>query len=358
MVSIGRTGRATPFAVLEPVFVGGSTVGLATLHNEDQVRLKDVRPGDTVVVRKAGDVIPEVVGPVLSLRTRGARHWKFPTTCPSCGEPLVRLEGESDTFCTNLECPAQRVQRIVHFASRGAMDIEGLGEKRVVQLVEAGLVSDVGDIYALDAPDLIGIERMGVLSVENLLGAIEASKSKALSRVLVGLGIRHLGPTGSRALARTYGTLDAITGASVEELAAADGIGTVIAESVVEFLSSPTNRSVLDKLAAAGLDLTEPGGRVPAPGGPAAAAAEGLTLAGRSVVVTGTLESHTREEAEEAISALGGKSPGTVSKKTWAVVVGSEPGAAKLRKAEELGIPIVDGSRFDELLDTGQIPAS
>ncbi len=363
MVSIGRTGRATPFAVLEPVFVGGSTVGLATLHNEDQVRLKDVRPGDTVVVRKAGDVIPEVVGPVLSARKRGARLWKFPTTCPSCGQPLVRLEGESDTFCTNLECPAQRVQRIVHFASRGALDIEGLGEKRVVQLVEAGLVSDVGDIFTLAAPALIEIERMGALSVENLLGAIESSKSQPLSRVLVGLGIRHLGPTGSRALSRTYGNLDAITAASVEELAAVEGIGNVIAESVVEFLGATTNAAVLDKLRDAGLSLTEPGGARPAPdpaGAPAGGAATdaALTLAGRSVVVTGTLESHTREEAEEAILARGGKSPGSVSAKTWAVVVGSEPGAAKLRKAEDLGIPVVDGSRFEELLAGGEIPTT
>ena len=180
MVSIGRTGRATPFAVLEPVFVGGSTVGLATLHNEDQVRLKDVRPGDTVVVRKAGDVIPEVVGPVLSARSKRSRPWHFPKTCPSCGGPLVRLPGESDTFCTNIDCPAQRVQRIVHFASRGALDIEGLGEKRVVQLVEAGLLSDPGDIYSLGSAPLVTLERFGDLSVDNLLAAIEASKAPPL----------------------------------------------------------------------------------------------------------------------------------------------------------------------------------
>jgi DNA ligase (NAD+) len=363
MVSIGRTGRATPFAVLDPVFVGGSTVALATLHNEDQVRLKDVRPGDTVVVRKAGDVIPEVVGPVLTSRKRGSRAWKFPAKCPSCGEALVRLAGESDTFCTNLECPAQRVQRIVHFASRGAMDIEGLGEKRVVQLVDAGLVSDVGDIYGLEARALIDIERMGALSVPNLLRAVDDSRSRPLSRVLVGLGIRHLGPTGSRALARTYGTLDAIGGATVEELAAVDGIGNVIAESVVEFLASPTNSAVLDKLRRGGLVLTEPGGGMLVPGAvpsgdDAAGDAAAPLLAGRSVVVTGTLASHSREEAEEAIVSRGGKSPGSVSSKTWAVVVGAEPGAAKLRKADELGVPIVDGSRFEELLATGEIPGS
>ena len=359
MVSIGRTGKATPFAVLEPVFVGGSTVSLATLHNEDQVRLKDVRPRDTVVVRKAGDVIPEVVGPVLSARRRGARRWKFPTTCPSCGEPLLRLEGESDTFCTNLECPAQRVQRIVHFASRGAMDIEGLGEKRVVQLVEAGLVGDVGDIYGLEAPALVEIERMGALSVENLLRAVEASKARPLSRVLVGLGIRHLGQAGSRALARTYGTLDAITAASVDELAAVDRIGRVIAESVVEFLGSATNGAVLDTLRRSGLAHTEPGGGPAAPGaaGDGDGEAGAQTLAGKSVVVTGTIEGYTREEAEEAIMRRGGKSPGSVSAKTFAVVVGTDPGAAKLSKAEALGVPVVDGRRFDDLLATGEIPA-
>jgi DNA ligase (NAD+) len=375
MVSIGRTGRATPFAVLDPVFVGGSTVGLATLHNEDQVRLKDVRPGDTVIVRKAGDVIPEVVGPVLSARRRGARRWHFPTTCPSCGSPLVRLPGESDTFCTNIDCPAQRVQRIVHFASRGALDIEGLGEKRVVQLVEAGLLSDPGDIYALRPEALVGLERFGDLSVDNLLAAVEASKSRPLSRLLVGLGIRHLGPTGSRAMARAYGSLDALMDLDVAELAAVDGIGPVIADSVVEFFTSPPNRAVIDRLRAAGVGLVEPGspaagvGRGPAgaasapgaageQGAPGPGGAVSPTLAGRSVVVTGTLEGYTREEAEEAILARGGKSPGSVSARTWAVVVGTEPGAAKRKKAEDLGIPVVDGDRFAELLDTGEIPGS
>ncbi|HXX91905.1 MAG TPA: NAD-dependent DNA ligase LigA [Acidimicrobiales bacterium] len=356
LVSIGRTGRATPFAVLEPVFVGGSTVGLATLHNEDQVRLKDVRPGDVVIVRKAGDVIPEVVGPVIAERKRGARRWRFPTTCPSCGGPLVRLPGESDTFCTNIDCPAQRVQRIVHFASRGAMDIEGLGEKRVTQFVELGLLSDPGDIYSLDAVRLVSIERFGELSVDNLLRAVDASRGRPLSRLLVGLGIRHLGPTGARALARAMGSLDAIIHAGVDELAAVDGIGPVIADSVAEFLASPANRVVIDKLAAAGVSLEEPGARRGEPG-PGAPAGTPQALAGRVVVVTGTLEGFTREEAEEAIVARGGSSPGSVSRKTWAVVVGTAPGSAKLRKAEELGIPVVDGARFTELLETGELPA-
>jgi DNA ligase (NAD+) len=382
MVSIGRTGRATPFAMLEPVFVGGSTVSVATLHNEDQVRLKDVRPGDTVVVRKAGDVIPEVVGPVLSARPRGLRLWRFPKSCPSCGGSLVRLPGESDTFCTNLECPEQRVQRIAHFASRVAMDIEGLGEKRVAQLVGAGLLTDLGDIYGLDRPRLVELERMGDLSADNLLASIGRSKARPLSRLLVGLGIRHLGPTGSRAIARERGSLEDIMSASVEELAAVEGIGPVIADSLVEFLSSPENKNVIEKLRSYGVNMTEPApgvasrigpgdGAAPADSGRGASragvadgsASEGTgragldqTLAGRSVVVTGTIEGYSREEAEEAIIARGGKSPGSVSSKTWAVVVGVEPGTAKLQKAQDLRIPVVDGSRFDELLSTGELP--
>jgi DNA ligase (NAD+) len=372
MVSIGRTGRATPFAVLEPVFVGGSTVGLATLHNEDQVRLKNVRPGDTVVVRKAGDVIPEVVGPVLSERPKRSRPWKFPTTCPSCGEGLVRLPGESDTFCTNLNCPAQRVQRIVHFASRGAMDIEGLGEKRVIQLVEAGLLSDPADVYSLRRDELEALERMAQISADNLLRAVEGSKDRPLSRVLVALGIRHLGPTGARALARAFPSLDELLDAPVDAVAEVEGIGPVIADSVAEFLASAANRDVIEKLRHAGLTLREPGpaaGRgVAGAGSGGAAASVGAgnggggagalahTLAGKSIVVTGTLDAYTREEAEEAILARGGKSPGSVSAKTFALVVGTEPGAAKLRKAEELGIPIVDGSRFGELIETGEVP--
>ena len=416
MVSIGRTGRATPFAMLEPVFVGGSTVRLATLHNEDQVRLKDVRPGDLVVVHKAGDVIPEVVGPVLApggdaagdggagspspgANSPGRRPpwrrppWRFPTTCPSCGGPLTRLPGESDTYCTNIDCPAQRVQRIVHFASRSGMDIEGLGEERVVQLVEAGMVADPADLYLLEAPRLETLERMGAVSSKNLVDAIADSKSRPLSRLLVALGIRHVGPTGARALARAFGTLGALRHAAATELAAVEGVGAVIADSLTEFFSNPQNVAVVDRLVALGLQTEEPGASRTAPGGAAsgagtsgggqaagvaaagvaaagvaaagvpaagvaAAGVLGLpqTLAGKSVVVTGTLEGYTREEAEEAILSRGGKSPGTVSKKTLAVVIGASPGAAKTQKAEELGVPVVDGSRFAELLETGDVP--
>jgi DNA ligase (NAD+) len=361
-VSIGRTGRATPFAVLEPVFVSGSTVGMATLHNEDQVRAKDVRPGDTVIVRKAGDVIPEVVGPVLDgPGGPGTRPppWTFPTTCPSCGGPLVRLPGESDTYCTNIDCPAQRVQRLVHFAGRSGLDIEGLGEQRVRQLVAAGLVADPADLYHLAAPDLVGLEGLGELSVANLLEAIEASKARPLSRLLVALGIRHVGPTGARALARAFGSIETLRGAAVETLAAVEGVGPVIADAVVTFLANPANQAVLDRLAQAGLSLVEPGvppGGTVAAAGPAPAEAAG-PLAGKSVVVTGSVPGFTREEAEAAIVARGGKSPGSVSKRTFCVVVGDDPGTAKVAKAEELGVPMVDAERFAELLERGEIPA-
>lgn len=370
-VSIGRTGRATPFAVLEPVFVGGSTVSRATLHNEDQVRAKDVRPGDLVVVRKAGDVIPEVVGPVprgapgaggTTPPKRRRSPWKFPTVCPSCGMPLQRLEGESDTFCTNIDCPSQRVQRLVHFASRSAMDIEGLGEERVVQLVGAGMVADPADLYGLEQERLAGLERMGDLSAANLVAAVETSKGRPLSRLLVALGIRHLGPTGARALARAGGSLRALQEAPVEDLAVVEGIGPVIADSVVGFLANPANRAVIERLRAVGVNDAEPGARgvlgAGAVGPPDSGdgSAPPQTLAGKSVVVTGTLPGHSREEAEEAIVARGGKSPGSVSKRTFAVVVGEAPGAAKTSKAESLGVPVVPGDRFDQLLETGEIP--
>jgi DNA ligase (NAD+) len=343
MVSIGRTGKATPFAMLEPVFVGGSTVALATLHNEDQVRAKDVRPGDTVTVRKAGDVIPEVVGPVLASRPNGLRRWKFPTTCPACSAPLVRLEGESDTFCTNAECPAQLAGRIGHYASRGAMDIEGLGEKTVLTLTGRGMVHDVGDLYGLTYDDLIGLEGFADISVRNLLDAIERSKSRPLPNLLVGLNIRHLGGTGAQVVARAFGHIDRIMEMSEEEIAAAPGVGPVIAKSVHEFFAHETNRAVVEKLRTAGVNFQGP----QAPDVP-------QTLAGRSIVVTGTLESLSRERAEEAVKERGGKAPGSVSKKTDYVVVGQGPGAAKVNKATELGVPVLDEAAFLRLLETGQ----
>ena len=344
MVSIGRTGKATPFAMLEPVRVSGSTVQLATLHNEDQVRLKDVRPGDTVIVRKAGDVIPEVVAPVLARRPPGLPPWEFPRSCPVCGAPLVRHPGESDTYCTNAECPGQRDQRIIHFASRGGMDIEGLGEKRVAQLTKAGLLSDVGDIYFLRYEDLIGLEGFADLSVRNLLAAIDESRSRSLDRLLVALGIRHVGAGGAEVLAAAFGHLDRILKASEEELAAPPGVGEVIARSVHAFFSLEPNRAVVEKLRRAGVNFAGPvsGGELP------------QTLAGVSVVVTGTLSSMSREAAVDAVKARGGSSPGSVSRRTSYLVAGTEPGAAKVAKAAELGVPVLDEDAFSRLLETGQ----
>jgi len=344
MVSIGRTGRATPFAQLEPVFVGGSTVALATLHNQDEVARKDVRPGDTVIVRKAGDVIPEVVGPVLAKRRKGARRWKFPTTCPVCGGPLVRLEGEADHRCVNFDCPAQRVQRIVFFASRGAMDIEGLGEERVAQFVEAGLLADAGDVYSLTVEQLTPLERIGERSAENLVAGIDASKARPLAKLLVALGIRHVGPAAAAELARALGHLDRIEAASIEELTAVDGVGSVIAESIRSFFESERNRAVLDKLRAAGVNLEGPRA--------AAAPAGAPSLDGFTFVVTGTLDRYTREEALAEIESRGGRVTSSVSKRTSYVVAGQNPGS-KLAKAESLGVTVLDEAGFADVLEHG-----
>jgi DNA ligase (NAD+) len=345
LVSIGRSGRATPFARLRPVFVGGSTVSLATLHNQDQVALKDVRPGDTVIVRKAGDVIPEVVGPVVELRPPGLEPWRFPTSCPVCHGPLVRLDGEADTYCTNADCQGQRVQRIAHFASRSAMDIEGLGEQRVALLVTNKLVRDPGDIYALTVADLTGLESFAALSASNLVAAIDASRQRPLADLLVGLGIRHLGTTLAPTLARAFGHFDRILLAPTEQLAAVDGVGPIIALSIRSFLDSEPNRAVIEKLRRAGVNFEGPPGVGLAP-----------ILAGMSIVVTGTLEGFTREEAEIAITSRGGKSPGSVSAKTTAVVVGESPGAAKLSKAVDLGVPVLDETGFVRLIEDGRLP--
>jgi DNA ligase (NAD+) len=381
MISIGKTGKATPFAVLEPVRVSGSTVHLATLHNEDQVRAKDVRPGDTVIVRKAGDVIPEVVGPVLELRPKASKPWVFPKTCPVCHGPLVRLEGESDTYCTNLDCPAQRIQRIVHFASRQAMDIEGLGEQRVTQLIDAGLLLDVGDLYSLGdhEAELIHMEGLGELSVANLLEALEVSKSRPLRRVLTGLAIRHVGTSVAGILARAFPTMDALELASLDQLAQLDGVGEKIAQSVRAFFDSERNQAVLAKLRKAGLELREPtsatlsrAGSISEPGSagvqgrqlpeggleslPSGLSVKPGALAGKSVVVTGTLEHFTREQAKELIEAAGGKSPGSVSAKTFALVVGADPGASKVTQAERYDVVTVDEEGFLHLLATGELP--
>ena len=345
-ISVGRTGRVTPFAVLEPVFVGGSTVSMATLHNRDQVIAKDVRPGDTVVVRKAGDVIPEVVGPVLAKRPKGSTPWEFPTTCPcNMTSTLVKMDDQADTRCVETSCPFQRDQRIIYFASRGGMDIEGLGERTVFALSDAGLVEDVGDLYALTVEHLLTLEGFAQRGAQNLIDALAQSKTRPLPKLLTALGIKHLGPAAADSLATHFGTLDAIAAASNEELSAIDGVGTVIAESIVSWFSADTNMKVIEKLRTAGVDF----GRVEISDEP-------QTLVGKAVVVTGSLENYSREGAEEAIKKRGGKSPGSVSAKTFAVVLGESPGASKLSKAEQLKIPMLDEAGFEILLRTGELP--
>jgi DNA ligase (NAD+) len=344
-VSIGRTGRATPFAVLQPVVVAGSTVGMATLHNREQVQLKDVRPGDTVVVRKAGDVIPEVVGPVLDKRPKNSKPWKFPDTCPcDLKSILVQIEGESDTRCVEPSCPFQRDQRIIHFASRGGMDIEGLGEKTVFALSDLQLIQDVGDLYSLTQEQLLQIEGFGELSATNLLQALEKSKSKPLPKLLTALGIKHLGPAASESLAKTFGNLDNIVTATEDQLSTIDGVGPSIAQSIINWCNQKQNKAIIAKLKKAGVDF-----------GNVQVSQLAQTLLGKAIVVTGSVEGFTREEAEAAIKDRGGKSPGSVSAKTYCVVVGSEPGASKVTKANELKIPIIDAARFQQLLDSGTI---
>ena len=342
-VSIGRTGRATPYAVLEPVVVAGSTVSMATLHNQDQVALKDVRPGDLVIVRKAGDVIPEVVAAVPEKGFKRKPAWKFPTTCPECGGALERVGEESDTYCVNAACPAQQMQQIIHFASRGALDIEGLGEQRVSQLLEAGLISDVADLFTLDVARIAALEGLGELSANSLVSAIEGAKTMPLSRVLVGLGIRHVGPVAAREIAKVFKTYDSLKAAPLEVLEAIDGVGPVIAQSMFEFARDPESAQRLERLKASGVALVEP----------EVSNELEQTLSGKAVVVTGSVDGYSRDGAEAAIIARGGTSPGSVSKKTYCVVVGDAPGASKVSKAEELAIPMIPGSEFESLLNTG-----
>jgi DNA ligase (NAD+) len=346
MVSIGRTGAATPTAVLEPVLVSGSTVGLATLHNEDEVARKDVRPGDTVFVRKAGDVIPEIVGPVLTKRPAGAEPWKMPATCPACDTPLVRPEGEVVTRCPNTTgCPTQRWATLVHFAGRGAMDIEHLGEKTVAALIEAGRLRDAADIYRVSADDLAELEGFKDKSIANLLDAIEASKQRPLDRLLVGLSIRHVGGHVAEVLARRFRTLAALAAASEEELAAVHEIGPTVAASVAAWFATERNQDLIRRLVEAGLNTRAEGGESDIP----------RVLEGRALVLTGGLDGFTRDEATRAIEARGGRVTSSVSKRTDWVVVGTDAGS-KADRAAELGIPTLDEAAFRDLLDNGPPP--
>ncbi|GAA4345519.1 NAD-dependent DNA ligase LigA [Angustibacter luteus] len=348
-VNVGRTGRVTPFAVMEPVLVSGSTVEMATLHNADEVRRKGVLIGDTVVLRKAGDVIPEVLGPVIDLRPDDAREFVMPTHCPSCGTELAaQREGDVDIRCPNSRsCPAQLRERLFHVASRGAFDIEAMGFEAAQSLLDAGVVQDEGDLFGLSEQQLSAVplftRKDGELSANGgkLLANLEKAKAQPLWRVIVALSIRHVGPTAARALATELGSLDAIRSAAQDELAAVDGVGPVIAEAVVEWFGVDWHRAVVDKWAAAGVRMAdERDESVP------------RTLEGLTLVVTGSLEGISRDEAREAILARGGKASGSVSKKTSFVVVGENPGS-KHDKAVQLGVPVLDEAGFRRLLDEG-----
>ncbi|GAB1382914.1 NAD-dependent DNA ligase LigA [Burkholderiales bacterium] len=339
-VQVGRTGKLTPVAKLAPVFVGGVTVTNATLHNELEARRKDVRVGDTVVVRRAGDVIPEVVSVLTDKRVAGSAEFTMPAQCPVCGSAVVREEGEADHRCTGgLFCPAQRKQALLHFASRRAMDIEGLGDKLVEQLVDGGVVKALPDLYRMGFVSLAALDRMAEKSAQNLLDALQKSKHTTLARFLFALGIRHVGETTAKDLARHFGQLDAIMDASVEQLLQVPDVGPVVAGSIQGFFAEPHNREVVAQLRAVGIDWPE--------GEPAAAAR--LPLAGQTFVLTGTLPTLSRDEAKAMLEAAGAKVAGSVSKKTHCVVAGAEAGS-KLDKARELGVPVIDEAQLRALV--------
>jgi len=350
-VNVGRTGRVTPYAVMEPVKVSGSTVEQATLHNEDEVKRKGVLIGDMVILRKAGEVIPEVLGPVADLRTGGEREFVFPRECPACGTPLARDEGEVDWRCPNTRsCPAQLRERLFHLASRGALDIEVLGYEAVVALLDCGLVADEGDVFALTADKLATcpffVNKAGGLKVnaQALLLNLAEAKSRPLWRVLVALSIRHVGPTAARALAEAFGSLDAIAAASADALAIVEGVGPTIAASVIEWFAVDWHVAIVGKWRSAGVQLATPGFDP--------SAASSRLLAGVTVVITGTLPGFTRDEAAEAVRAAGGKVSSSVSKKTNFVVAGENAGS-KYDKAVELGVPILNEDTFRALLASG-----
>jgi DNA ligase (NAD+) len=342
-VNIGRTGAATPFAVLDPVFVAGSTISMATLHNPDDLARKDIREGDTVIVEKAGDVIPRVVGPVLSKRPADSRAWQMPATCPVCGSALVKAEDEAVWRCENSSCPSKLQRGLEHFASRGAMNIEGLGESLIAQLIRSELVATYADVYHLTAPKIEALERMGKKSAANLMSEIEKSKTNDVWRLLYGLGIRHVGERGAQVLADNFGSIEAIESASREELERVREIGPVLAAAIRAWFDEPRNRELVARLRDAG--VTTVGERRVAPAGP-------QPLAGMTFVITGTLDSMSREDAQARIEALGGKVTGSVSKKTSYLVVGAEAGS-KLDKARALGVRELDEAALLGLIMTG-----
>ena len=359
-VQVGRTGALTPVAELVPVVVAGSTVARATLHNLDEVHRKDVRVGDTVIVRKAGDVIPEVLGPVLSLRSPEARIWEMPSVCPSCGSPVVRDPGEVAFRCISIDCPAQALERLLHWASRGALDIDGMGEEIVSRLVESGRVADVADYYSLSEEELASLDmgrvkadgepvRLGHTVAKKLVAAIEASKGRSFARVLFGLGIRHVGKTTAEAIAAAYPSMDALAAAGEDELAGIYGVGPKVAHGMWLFFRTPDNTSVIERLRAAGVTMADEatalGDEVP------------QVLAGLTFVLTGTLthSGMTRDEAGARLKAMGAKVSGSVSKKTSFVVAGENAGS-KYDKAVALGVPVLDEAQLLNLLETGEVP--
>jgi DNA ligase (NAD+) len=335
-VHTGRTGKVTPFACLEPVVVGGATVSLSTLHNQDEVARKDVREGDTVIVRRAGDVIPEVVGPILNLRVEGTVPWTFPEICPSCSTRLVRPEGEADWRCPNKRgCPSQGVEWLIHFASRGAMDIAHLGYRTAAELMDRGWVKDPADLYTLTAERLAELPGFKERSIENLLGAIAASKDRPLWRLMVALSLRHVGPAAAKGLARAFGSLDRLRSIDLETLETVDQVGPEIAESVLDWFAEPENTDLIERLERAGVRMADPEPE-PVPVGP---------LTGQSVVITGSFASMSREAATRAAEAAGAKVGSSVSKKTSFVAAGASPGT-KLERARELGVEIIDETEF------------
>ena len=359
-VQVGRTGKLTPVAEMDPVVVAGSTVARATLHNEDEVQRKDVRVGDTVIVRKAGDVIPEVLGPVLALRPADAQVWHMPKECPSCGSPVIREEGEVDFRCISIDCPAQALERLLHWASRGAMDIDGMGEEIVSRLVESGRLADVADYYTLDEVELSLLDmgrvnkegepiRLGQTMAKKLVAAIDASRGRPFARALFGLGIRHVGKTIAELLATAYPSIDELRAADEEALAAVDGVGPKIAHSVFLFLRTPDNVAVIERLQKRGVTLadeaTDAGEQLP------------QTLEGLTFVLTGSLveSGMTRDEAGAALKARGAKVSGSVSKKTSFVVAGEAAGS-KYDKAVALGVPVLDEAALMRILETGEAP--
>ncbi len=380
-IQVGRTGVLTPVAEFDPVTVSGSTIARATLHNIDEVHRKDVRVGDTIVVHKAGDVIPEVVGPVLDERPADAAPWQMPATCPACGSPVVHEEGEVAYRCVSIDCPAQTKERLAHWVSRGCMDIDGVGNELIDKLMDAGLVRDVADFYTLTVDDVAALDTGRVYQTSNakrgvragdaipvgttiatkVIDELKKSKRQPFSRVLFALGIRHVGKSVAELIARRFLTLDALIVANEEDIAAIDGVGPKIAASVKQFFAVPENLAVLERLRVAGVtleeDLSDEAARASEETGVAAELVEAQPLAGVTFVLTGTLERRTRNEAAAALKALGAKVTGSVSKKTSYVVAG--PGAgSKLAKAESLGVPVLDEDALEQILATGAVSAA